>query len=253
MSETSSQEVPRRVLTTREMDRPTTWLLWGVFSALVILIALLVYAWFTGGLSSSLPRTAQEQSLLVTAESIRANPKDGVSYAIRAETLYHLGRKTEAYQVLQQGQTAVAGQNPALLYILRTWTALLNSDGNFTEAEKIGVKAMAASDDYLARQGAALADKKVTAINGNLKTQESVDTAIQLAGAYMGEKKYAKAIELYNYALKLEPLGADLLTMRGYAFLTSGDKAKAAADFKQALQYLPNDPSATRGLKQASN
>jgi predicted negative regulator of RcsB-dependent stress response len=48
-------------------------------------------------------------------------------------------------------------------------------------------------------------------------------------------------------------MAADVLTMRGYAFLASGDKAKAKADFQQTLQYLPGDPDATSGLKQASN
>ena len=77
---------------------------------------------------------------------------------------------------------------------------------------------MKASDDYLAMQGAALAAKRVTAIGGNLQTRVSVDTAIQLAQAYMGQQKYDKAIEMYDYALKLDPLAADVAPCAGSPF-----------------------------------
>ena len=145
------------------------------------------------------------------------------------------------------------GQNPALLFILRAKTKLLNGESRFADAEKAGVEAMKASDDYLARQGAALAAKRVTAIGGNLQTRVSVDTAIQLAQAYMGQMKYDKALEMYDYALKLDPLAADVRTLRGFAYLSKGDKAKAKADFQETLKFLPDDPDATRGLEQLAN
>jgi tetratricopeptide (TPR) repeat protein len=253
MPESTEVEVPRRVVTTAgEIDRSTRWLLWAVVTAVLMLVAVVAYGFFAGGFITAAPRSAQERSLAITADAIAKNPTEGSAYAIRAETLFGLGRKAEAYQVLAQGEKAVGGKNPALLYILRSRTALLNSEGKFAEAEKVGQKAMLASDDYLAIQGAELMLKKVTAINGNLQTQVSVDTAIQLAAAYMGLKKYDKAIEMYNYALKLEPLGGDILTLRGFAYLASGDKVKAKADFEQTLQYLPGDPEATRGMKQLS-
>jgi len=253
MSEPSDVQVDRRVVTTGALDRSTRLLLWAVFAAVLMLAALVAYAWLSGAFGTEAPRTAEERSLAVTAATILATPGDGSAYAIRAETFYRLGRKAEAYQVLDQGEKAVGKTEPGLLFVLRTRTALLNNDGNFAEAEKVGIRGMTASDDYLGQQGAALAKKGVTGINTNMQDRESVDMAVQLATAYMGEKKYAKAIELYNYALKLEPLSGDVLTQRGFVFLASGDKAKAKADFTEALKYLPNDPQATAGLKQASN
>jgi tetratricopeptide (TPR) repeat protein len=240
------------VIVSRELDMTTKVLLWGVVFGLLMLLALLAYAWLSGGFGTPAPRTAAENALLTTAAQIQADPKAGTAYATRAETLYALGRKAEAYQVLQQGKAAVGKATPPLLYVLRTWTALLIKDGNFVQAEKVGKEGMLASDDYLARQGAALAAKKVTAINANLITGESVDMSVQLAAAYMAEKKYDKALELYNYAYQLEPLGADVQTLRGYCYLAMGNKAKAKADFTEALTYLPNDPSAKSGLAQAS-
>ena len=253
MPESREVKVSSRVVTSEEIDRSTRWLLWAVVSALLMLGALGAYAWLSGAFDTAVPRTAQERTLAATAASILTHPTEGSAYAIRAETLFGLGRKTEAFQVLDQGEKAVAGQNPALLYILRTKTALLNAEGKYAEAEKVGLRAMTASDDYLGKQGLELAQKKVTGINGNLQTQVSVDTAVQLAATYMGLKKYNKALEMYDYALRLEPLSGDILTLRGFAHLVAGDKVKAKADFQQTLKYLPGDPSATRGLKQLSN
>jgi tetratricopeptide (TPR) repeat protein len=253
MPDSSEVEVPQHVVTSVETDRVTTALLWIVAGATMMVIALAAYVWMTGVFGSTAPRTAEENSLAVTANMIRAKPTDGSAYAIRAETLYGLGRKTEAFQVLDQGEKAVAGQNPALLYVLRSRTSLLNAEGRYAEAEKAGLKAMSASDDYLVRQGAKLSAAGVTGIGGNLQTRMTIDTSIQLAAAYMGQQKWAKAIEMYNYAVKLDPTAGDIITLRGYAYLAAGDKAKAKADFEQTLKYLPGDPQATAGLKQATS
>jgi tetratricopeptide (TPR) repeat protein len=252
MPDSKKTEVTTTVVT-EGMDRSTRLMLWAVAGVLLMLVALISYAYLSGTFGSSAPRTTEERALDITDAAIRSNPSEGSSYAIRAEALFKLGKKAEAYQVLDQGEKAVKGQNPALLYILRARTALLNREGKYAEAEKVGIKAMAASDDYLAIQGAELSKKGVTGIAGNMQVQMSIDTAIQLAGAYAAQKKWDKAIELYTYALKLDPLGGDLLTLRGFAYLGKGDKVKAKADFEQTLKYLPNDPEATRGMKALSN
>jgi tetratricopeptide (TPR) repeat protein len=252
MPESTEVEVSRRVVISEETDRPTRWLIWAVAVVALLLVTAFAYGYLSGGFVTTVPRTTAERSLAISADAIRKNPTEGSAYAIRAETLFGLGRKDEAFQVLDQGEKAVGGKNPALLYILRTRTTLLNLEGKYSEAEKVGIRAMAASDDYLAIQGAELANKSITAISGNMQTRVSVDTAIQLAAAYMGLKKYDKAIEMYTYALKLEPMAGDVLTLRGFAYLASGDKVKAKADFEQTLTYLPGDPDATAGMKQLS-
>jgi tetratricopeptide (TPR) repeat protein len=112
---------------------------------------------------------------------------------------------------------------------------------------------MIASDDYLKAQGIALAQKGIQVVGGNTQTRVSVDTALQVAEACMGLERYDEAVNLYDYALRLEPTAADIVSMRGWARLAKGDKAKAKADFAQALEYLPDDPSALKGMKQLSN
>lgn len=230
-------------------DRTTQWLVWAMVSVALMLVALVAYALLSGAFEPVAPRTAQEDVLAATEASIAEDPTNGAPYASRAEALFATGQKDEAFQVLAGGEAAVKRQNPALLYILRTWTALLNREGRFAEAEAVGQRAIKASDDYLEAQGTALLKKGVTPVGGNTQTRMSVDTAIQVAEAYMGLKSYDEAIDLYAYALHLEPTAADILSMRGWAYIEKGDKTKAKADFQQALAYLPGDPYATSGMK----
>jgi tetratricopeptide (TPR) repeat protein len=253
MPDSRKTEVVSRTVVSHEVDRSTRFLIWAVAGVALMVVALVGYALMTGLFTTTAPKTAEEDALASTAEGISRNPKDGRQYAVRAETLHELGQKKEAYAVLDQGERAVAGENPALLYILRSKTSLLNADGRYAEAVKVGGRAMKASDDYLGKQGAKLASKGVTGISGNMKMQLSIDTAIQVGQAHAGLKQWDKAITMYDYALRLDPLAGDVLSMRGWAYLEMGQKEKARADFEQTLKYLPDDTIATRGMKQLSD
>jgi tetratricopeptide (TPR) repeat protein len=252
MSDSTEAQVPESAPASTETDRTTRLLWWAVITAVLTLVSVIAYGYLAGALETAPPRTAEEDAIASTAEAIAKNPSDGKQYAIRAEALHSTGSRTEAFQVLDQGEKAVAGKNPALLYILRTRTALLNDEGRFSEAAEVGLKAMDASDAYLTQQAQTLAQKGVTAISGNRDTRASVDTALLVAEAYTGLKQYAKAAETYDYALLLEPTAADILSMRGWAYLEAGDKAKAKADFEATLKYLPDDEYAVRGMKELS-
>ena len=250
MSESGEVEVTRRVVVGKERDPLVTWLLIGTVFVALLIGAVAGYAVLAGTFKRTVPRTAEEDALARTAAAIRANPVDGEAYATRAETLFRLGNAKDAYLVLDRAERAVGEQTPALLFVLRTRTMLLNAEERFAEAEEVGKRAMTASDDYLAEQGMQLAEKGVTGISGTMKTRLSIDTAIQLAGAYAGQKKWDNAVELYDYALRLDPLAGDILTMRGWVFLEMGEKEKAKADFEQTLEYLPDDPGASAGIKE---
>ncbi len=64
--------------------------------------------------------------------------------------------------------------------------------------------------------------------------------------------KWKDAVKTLDYAIELDPLGADLHTLRGWAKLRAGDKAGAKKDFQKALAYMPDNTSAAQGLKEAS-
>ena len=178
---------------------------------------------------------------------IRANPANGALYAQRAEALFKMGRVKEAYEVLDQGEKAVGEEVPALLFILRTRTMLLNQEERFAEAEKVGNRAIAASDEYLSAQFKELVAKGLSPQGADSKL--TVAAAVQLAAAYMGQEKWDEALKLYSYALTYEPTAGDILSMRGWAYLEKGSETSATADFKEALKFLPDDERTLEGLK----
>lgn len=234
------------------MDRVTRWLLWIVAGAVLMVVALIVYASVTGVFDTNkTPRTAQEAALATTADAIRKDPTNGAAYAERADALYQLGKKAEAIAVLNQGEQAVGNKEPALMIVLRSHTQMLNLDNKFAEAEVVGLRGMKASDDYLGFTGEALAKKGIN-VDQNLNKTLSVDMALQLAQAYLGEGKWQNAIDLYSYCLRLDPLAADVFTMRGWAEIKAGQKAHAKSDFQSALQYVPDDGDALNGMKALS-
>ncbi len=248
VGEPSPIEVTRRVVE-QKSDPVTRWLVWGAVFLTLMLVAVVVYGVLTGAFSGSAPDTAEEAALAQTAEAIRANPTNGAAYAIRAETLNKLGKVDEAYEVLDQGEKAVGDAVPALIYILRSRTMLLNQEKRFAEAEAVGKRALEASDRYIAQQIRELTSKNLVPAVGSLDARGTIDAALQLAIAQSAQEKWEDAAKAYEYALFYEPTAADILVMRGWVYVEMGAETSATADFNEALKYLPNDESALAGLK----
>jgi tetratricopeptide (TPR) repeat protein len=62
-----------------------------------------------------------------------------------------------------------------------------------------------------------------------------------LAGHYLREKKYDRAIRNYQKILKLEPKKASSWAALGYAWLASGNPDQAIENYLQALKYERED------------
>ena len=247
VEEPGTAGVVRRVVVEKTSDPVTGWLGWAIAFAVLMLGALAVYAVVTNVFTDTTPRTAEEAELARSAVALRSNPANGASYARRAEALFKVGRIKEAYAVLDQGEKAVGEEVPALLFILRSRTMLLNQEERYAEAEKVGNRAITASDKYLAAQFKELVAKGLSPQGAD--SQPTVAAAIQLAAAYMGQEKWDEAIKLYNYALTYDPAAGDILSMRGWAYLEKGSETSATVDFNEALRYLPDDRRTLEGLK----
>lgn len=248
MSEPNQVEVTRRVVVEKRSDRLTQWLIWGAVALFLMLVALAVYGFVSGAFTNTTPRTAEEYELAYTAEAIASNPTDGTAYARRAEALYKLGRVEDALEVLDQGERAIGEEIPSILFVLRTRAMLLNQEERFAEAEEVGVRAMDLSDIYIKGQIEANTAKGLVSAPGSIDARATVDIALQYARAMVMQEKWDKAIELYNYALYWEPTAADILSLRGWAYIGVGAETSATLDFNEALKYLPDDPSALAGL-----
>ena len=208
--------------------------------------ALAVYAVVTGVFTDTTPRTAEEAELAASAAALRENPTNGAvvrSNGPRRSSRW--GGSNEAYEVLDQGEKAVGDEVPALLFILRSRTMLLNQEERFAEAEKVG-NARHCRERQVPRRAVQGAGRQGSEPQG-ADSKLTVAAAVQLAAAYIGQEKWDEAIKLYSYALTYEPTAADILSMRGWAYLEKGSETSATVDFKEALRFLPDDAADPRG------
>ena len=242
------QESVRRVVVEKTSDPVTGWLGWAIAFAVLMLGALAVYAVVTGVFTDTTPRTAEEAELARSAAALRCEPRRMEPHT-RGEPkrCSRWGGSRRPMTVLDQGEKAVGEEVPALLFILRSRTMLLNQEERYAEAEKVGNRAIAASDKYLAAQFKELVAKGLSPQGADSKL--TVAAAIQLAAAYIGQKKWDEAIKLYSYALTYDPAAADILSMRGWAYLEKGSETSATVDFNEALRYLPDDRANARGTQ----
>jgi len=66
-------------------------------------------------------------------------------------------------------------------------------------------------------------------------------------------KKYTESIENYTKAIELAPDIADNYQNRGLTYFALGEKEKARADYKKALELNPNDQIAKKQLAELEN
>ncbi len=72
----------------------------------------------------------------------------------------------------------------------------------------------------------------------------------ELGGNLLGEKKYAKAIEVLQYRAELYPRSADARVALGDAYRRGGQSVKARECYEQALALAPGHAAATSRLKE---
>jgi tetratricopeptide (TPR) repeat protein len=72
----------------------------------------------------------------------------------------------------------------------------------------------------------------------------SSDIQIKQASICIKKGEYAKAIEYFNKALKLNPSSIKAYIGRGYVYNIKGDSEKAVSDFSQAIKIAPGSVDA---------
>lgn len=97
-------------------------------------------------------------------------------------------------------------------------------------------------------------DKAVIFLNKllelNVKTGMA-DVYYNLGAAYAMQRKYEKAIENFNHALRIRPGWADVYYNIGATYIQQHRYEQAIYNFKKALGIEPNHPGAIRGLELA--
>jgi tetratricopeptide (TPR) repeat protein len=101
---------------------------------------------------------------------------------------------------------------------------------------------------------------RVLAWSGNLSAAEleyqtilsisarDPDIWLGLAGVYTREGKHDKALQALETAVQLDPKRADLRAARARALRAAGERARARAEFQEALRFDPHSAEARSGL-----
>jgi tetratricopeptide (TPR) repeat protein len=74
------------------------------------------------------------------------------------------------------------------------------------------------------------------------------DLWLGLAGVYIREGKHDKALQALDTAVQLDPKRADLRAARARALRDAGERARARAEFQEALRFDPGSAEARTGL-----
>ncbi len=215
----------------------------------VSILCLLVYALVVGLFAPPAPRTLLESSLARAQAAVKKSPGNGKAWAALARALYAGGEESEAWDAIAQARKRV--KDRSILYVN-------NSELDFLLTEGKDKQVLKRADEFLKVEARYQLEEKATNLQKNIRVPDQVsdntDAArlfVLKAAAQGNLGQWKEAAKTLDQVLQLNDTAADVITLRGWARLRSGNKAGAAVDFKRALLFLPSDPSATNGLKAA--
>jgi len=181
--------------------------------------------------------------------AVKKNPANGSNWAALASAQYALGDTDAAWQTIKQARKRVKD---------RTILAVNARELDFLVIEGKDAQVIKLADQYIQDEAdAQLAEKAENmkkgiqipdVVNGN---NEAIRLFVLKAAAEGNLGKWEDAIKTLNTALELDDRAADIITLRGWAELRSGDTKAAKEDFETALKYIPDYESAKSGLEQA--
>jgi len=243
--------VPVDELIEQEPDRVNRVLLLGIAFLVVSLLCVVIYALLVGVLMPPAPRTLVESSLLEAQAAVKKNPTSGLAWSALAGAQWATGDKNEARESLERARKTVKDHSILLVNV---------KDLQFLMAEGKDVEAIKQADEYLKIEAKFRTEEMDAARAKGIQVPQVMQNnadSIQLfvikATAEGNLGKWDEAVKTLDDALLLDDRAADLITMRGWAKLRSGDSEGAQTDFETALKFLPGDESATQGLEEAKS
>ncbi|MDH4140590.1 MAG: tetratricopeptide repeat protein [Coriobacteriia bacterium] len=229
-------------------DRITRWLAYGIFVLLLAILTLVFYVVWTGVLGPLPPRTYVERDLQRLETMVEEKPQVEQVWRDYLRALIVAGQYSKAHRVVEEGRSVLAS---ATAIVDVEEARLLNSEGNPDEAMAILDAAIESQANLLDEQIAELAARSIRASRASLPGGDTlVDAHILRAQILSTLGRWDEATEAYTEALDLDPVMADVLVARGYAYVESGQADKARKDFERALEFIPGLETAAAGLKE---
>jgi len=244
-----SDSVQSEPLSVGNVDRTTRFLIGAIFAVIVLILTGVVFVLVQGTFTNRVPRTANEAQVVIIGQAVKDTPHSVRAWTDYIRALTAVGRYDEAHEAVMAARKAL--KSAELLAVNVEAVNLLNAQGKYTEALTQADSNMEFETKERARVAKEKADAGLTMDARLYGSELGIKSALSRANAATGLKKWDIVIESLTDALQYDQTAADLLTLRGMAYLESGDKAKAEADFKNARRYDPETADATSGRTKA--
>lgn len=228
---------------------PVTRGLWIAIAVVgVLLVTGIAFALVSGWLTPSGPRTALEARAITAADSVRKVPASG---QYRYDLIVTLGLSGQDRQARQQVDLAKQQLKGIQLPYAYLGEATLDLNGSrFRDAVKAADAGLKAQADAWTVEKKRLAKLAIQMNEPESMQPVQIQLDLVKAQALVKLGDWKGSAEALTAALTLAPRSADVLVLRAVTYRQMGDLDKARADYKTALEFVPDYQPAIDGLKQ---
>jgi tetratricopeptide (TPR) repeat protein len=225
-------------------DPVVRWLALGAALLVVLYLVTVVSALVMGLMTPDVPRTRGERDVRFYELSAMQAPQDPVVWQEYIGALITNRQYLKAQDVIDQANGVI--EQTGTEGILTSQAQLYFAQKKYDQAIAIADKVIESLSKYHenAKKKTDSPEAKGAEINNNFYAALIVKAEAQAA---LG--KPDAAIETLDIYLKDRKTAADVLIRRGNLKAEVGDKQGAEDDFRNALQFLPDNAAALEGLK----
>lgn len=232
----------------RGQDPVIQWLMMAILAVIILCLAAVLSAIVFGLFNQNgAPRTEVEHELAFYSSKVQGGKADNETFALYVDALATAGQLSKANEALSQALRTAKDDKS---YLYAEQARLLLDQKAYQQAVTAADKAMAEAQRELAAFKAAnvAANRKANA--GAVLADSYSTAALAKANALISVNDHAGAIKAFDSYLVVHADASDVLVARGQEKVRAGDKTGAAADFREALKYIPDFQPALDGLKQ---
>jgi len=229
-----------------ESDPTTRYLGFGIAFLVISILCVVLYALVTGVFGTRAPQTFLEASGGRAEVAVMESPGSGSAWAALAGTRWAAGDIAGAWDAVEQGKQKVSDHS--ILFVQTRELEFLIYEGRDDEALQAAAEYVKAEEEYRRKEAADYSARGISVPFGMADYGETGRLYVLKAAAEGNLEKWEDAVASLSDALVLDDKAADVLTLRGWAKLRSGDAVGAKADFEQALRFMPEYESAREGL-----
>ncbi len=231
--------------TSAPRDPVTRYLLWAVYAGLILFLVGIVFALWFGVIDPPAPRTLEERRLALLEKATETRPQNPETWAELVSVLIATRQYARAGSVVEEGKKAT--RNAPLL--LAAEASLAAARGRDEQAMVLANRAIEAARKERDKELANLQEKGIAVAPRDIPAPALIAAALVRGEVAARTGNWQVAVEAYTAALEADPRMGDVLISRGDAHAELGDLTAAEADYRAALQYLPESEAALDGLK----